>query len=337
MSLSSSPLVARLTRPGMSTFLLRRVIQAAIVMFLVVSANFLVLQLAPGDLVDVLAGKAEMTAEQMAEMRARYGLDQPALIQYVNYLWQLAQLDLGWSARNNLPVLDVLLQRVPITLSLMVASSILSVLIGTLMGVAAAKHAGKWPDSLVSGVALLLYATPAFIVSILLILIFGVWLNWLPISGLKTIGSRATGLAHLWDLVVHMILPVMAICAFYIAIYVRMARSSLLEVLNHDFVRTARAKGLSPRKVLYRHALRNALLPIVTMAGLQVSTLMGGAVLVESVFNLPGIGRTAFDSVANRDMPLLMGVTFLSSFAVVAVNLVVDLIYVALDPRVDLK
>lgn len=318
-------------------FIASRLLQAVIVMILVVIANFTIMQMAPGDMVDVLSGTSEMTAEQAQEMRERYGLDQPAIVQFGKYLVQLSTFDLGYSYRNAAPVFDVLMSRLPTTLLLMALSVLVSVIVGTLMGVAAARSAGKWPDSLLSGIALVFYATPVFIVAVILILIFGVWLNLLPISGMRTIASRATGLAAVWDVTRHMILPVLALCAFYIAIYLRLARSSLLEVMHLDFVRTAKAKGLSPRRVLYRHALGNALLPIVTMAGLQVSTLMGGAVLIETVFSLPGLGRTAYDAIFNRDVSMLLGVMFISSFAVVCVNLVVDIVYVLLDPRVDLQ
>ena len=225
----------------------------------------------------------------------------------------------------------------PTTLLLVLLSVTASVAIGTLLGVAAARNAGKPLDSLLSGVALICYATPVFIIAISLILIFSVWLRWLPISGLSTLASRATGFAYLCDVALHLVMPVTALCAFYVAIYLRLARSSLLEVMHLDFVRTAKAKGLSPRRVIYRHALRNALLPIVTMAGLQASSLMGGAVLIETVFSLPGLGRTAYESVFNRDVNMLLGVMFVSSLAVVCINMIVDVVYVLLDPRVDFK
>lgn len=328
--------LTRLMRRSTLKFIASRLSQAVIVMFLVVVANFTVMQMAPGDMVDVLSGTQDMSAEQIKEMRERYGLDQPGIVQFGRYLMQLATFDLGYSYRNAAPVMDVLMTRLPTTLLLMALSVVVSVAIGTLMGVAAARNAGKWPDSVLSIVALVFYATPVFIVAVILILVFGVWLNWLPFSGIRTIASRATGFAAFWDVTRHLILPVLALSTFYVAIYLRLARSSLLEVMHLDFVRTAKAKGLSPRRVLYRHALGNALLPIVTMAGLQVSSLMGGAVLTETVFSLPGLGRTAYDAIFNRDVSMLLGVMFICSFAVVCVNLVVDIFYVLLDPRVDL-
>ncbi len=306
-------------------------------MLLVVLLNFSVIQLAPGDMVDVLSGQSDMTAEQMAAMRVQYGLDQPVIVQLGKYLMSLATLDLGYSFRNSAPVLDVIMGRFPTTLMLVVPSVIISLSVGTVLGVVAARNAGKPVDFVILAAALLFYATPSFIIAIILILIFGVFLNWLPIGGLTTVGAGLTGMAYLIDLVEHLILPVTALCTFYIAIYARLARASMLEVSTLDFVRTARAKGVSERRVTYVHALRNALLPIVTMAGLQVSSLIGGAVLVETVFGLPGMGRTAFDAIFERDTNLLLGVMFVSSLCVVLVSLVIDLLYVVLDPRVELK
>lgn len=318
-------------------FLLRRLSQALMVMLLVVLMNFTVLQLAPGDMIDVLAGQSDMTAEQMAGMRQQYGLDQPVIVQLVRYLMNLVTFDLGYSFRNSAPVLDVILSRFPTTLMLVVPSVLLSLVIGTVLGIAAARNAGKPLDFLILTAALLLYALPSFIVAILLILVFGVFLNLLPIGGLVTVGAGLTGIDHVMDLVSHLILPVAALCTFYIAIYARLTRASMLEVSSLDYVRTARAKGIGERRVIYVHALRNALMPIITMAGLQVSSLIGGAVLIETVFGLPGMGRAAFDAIFERDTSLLLGVMFVSSLSVVLVSLAIDLIYVALDPRLELK
>lgn len=329
--------VAGVFRRPAVRFILRRLSQALMVMLLVVLMNFSVLQLAPGDMIDVLAGQSDMTAEQMAGMRQQYGLDQPVIVQLGRYLLNLATFDLGYSFHNSAPVLDVILSRFPTTLMLVVPSVLLSLVIGTVLGIAAARNAGKPLDFLILTAALLLYALPSFIVAILLILVFGVFINWFPIGGLVSVGAGLTGIDHVMDLIAHLTLPVTALCTFYIAIYARLTRASMLEVSTLDYVRTARAKGVGERRVIYVHALRNALMPIVTMAGLQVSSLIGGAVLVETVFGLPGMGRTAFDAIFERDTSLLLGVMFFSSLCVVLVSLVIDLIYVALDPRLELK
>lgn len=324
-------------RSPAARFILRRLSQALLVMLLVVLMNFTVLQITPGDMVDVLSSQSDMTTEQMAAMRQQYGLDQPVLIQLGKYFISLASLDLGYSFRNSAPVLDVIMSRFPTTLMLVGPSVLISLVVGTFLGVAAARNAGKPVDFLILTTALLFYATPSFIIAIILILVFGVFLKWLPIGGLVTIGAGLSGWDYAIDLARHLILPVAALCTFYIAIYAQLTRASMLEVSSLDFVRTARAKGMSEWRVVYVHALRNALLPIVTMAGLQMSSLLGGAVLVETVFGLPGMGRTAFDAIFERDINLLLGVMFFSSLCVVLVSLVIDLLYAALDPRVELK
>jgi len=318
-------------------FVARRLLQALIVMLMVMTANFVLIKLAPGDIVDVLTGSSDMTAEQIASLRQEYGLDQPVIVQFVKYFARLAQFDLGYSNQFHDTVLNIILGRLPTTLLLVAFSVILSIVIGTVMGVAAARSAGKLVDSAISALVLLFYATPVFIVAIVMILCFSVWLGWLPTSGLYSVGAGHTGLAYIKDVAAHLVMPVVALCTFYTAIYSRLARATMLETMHLDFVRTARAKGLSERRVIYGHALRNALLPIVTMAGLQVSSLIGGAVLIETVFGLPGMGRTAFDAIFTRDTNLLLGVMFIASLAVVVVSLVVDFLYALLDPRVELK
>lgn len=317
-------------------YVLRRLSQAVLVLLLVVVGSFFLVKLAPGDLVDVLAGNSDMTAEQMADLRARYGLDQPLIIQLFLYMKRLITLDFGYSPLNAAPVLDVIMGRWPVTAILVVSSVIISMALGTLLGVVSARNAGKPVDLLISVLMLLLYATPSFIIAICFILIFSVFMGAMPIAGFATVGTQATGLAYAWDVAMHLAMPVAALCTFYIAIYGRIGRAAMLEVLKLDYVRTARAKGISERRVVYVHALRNAMLPLVTMAGLQVSALVGGAVLIETIFGLPGMGRTAFDAVFERDTNLLLGVLFISSLSVVIVNFVIDLLYMALDPRVEL-
>jgi peptide/nickel transport system permease protein len=319
-------------------FITRRLSQALLVMLLVVLGNFIVMQFAPGDMVDVMAGSgAEISPEQMATLRAKFGIDQPPMMQLFNYVSQLATLDLGYSYRQNAPVLDIILQRLPTTGALVTLSVVFSIIIGTFLGVLSARRAGKASDVVIGAFSLVLYATPSFIVGVLMILIFSVWLRWLPVTGLVTAGSQFTGLAFLKDLALHLIMPVAALCTHYVAIYARLTRAAMLEVISQDFVRTARAKGLREGRVIYVHALRNALLPIVTMAGLQVSAVAGGAVVVETIFGLPGMARTAYDAVFDRDTSLLLGVMFVSALFVVVVNLIVDLLYVLIDPRLELK
>jgi len=318
-------------------YVARRLGQAVLVMLLVVIGSFILIKMAPGDFVDTLAGTSEMTAEQMAALRARYGLDQPVPVQLLYYMARLVTLDFGMSPLNNAPVIEVIAKRWPVTAILVVASVSISMVVGTLLGVIAARNQGRPVDLGLSVLMLAFYATPSFIIAMLLILIFSVRLNVLPIAGFATIGSGYSGLRYLADVAWHLAMPVTALCTFYIAIYGRIGRAAMLEVLKLDYIRTARGKGLTERRVVLVHALRNALLPLVTMAGLQVSSLVGGAVLIETIFGLNGMGRTAFDAVFQRDTNLLLGVVFVSSLSVVVVNFVIDLLYMALDPRVEIR
>ncbi len=317
-------------------YVLRRLSQAVLVMLIVMVGSFVLINLAPGDIVDTLAGTSEMSAERMAELRAHYGLDRPVPVQLLYYMARLASLDFGHSPFYNAPVLDIIVRRWPVTAILVVASVSISMTLGTLLGVVAARHAGRPVDLGLSVVMLLFYATPSFIIALILMLVFAVKLNLLPIAGYATVGSGLTGLAHAGDVARHLAMPVTALCTFFVAIYGRIGRAAMLEVLRLDYIRTARGKGLGEARVFLVHALRNALLPLVTMAGLQVSSLVGGAVLIETIFGLNGMGRTAFDAVFQRDANLLLGVVFVSSLSVVIVNFVIDLLYMALDPRVEL-
>jgi peptide/nickel transport system permease protein len=326
----------RVFSPSSLRYVARRLSQAVLVMLIVVIGNFILLQLAPGDLIDVLGGHSDMTAEQMANLRRAYGLDQPVPVQLALYLKNLASFDLGYSPKNAAPVIDVIGKRIPVTATLVVLSVIISLVVGTVLGVVSARRAGGLADISISTVSLLFYAMPSFIIAICLILLFSVFFNLLPSAGFSSVGRDLRGLAYVADVARHLAMPVLALCSFYIAIYSRLARAAMLEVLGQDYVRTARAKGLGERRVIYVHALRNAMLPLVTMAGLQVSSLLGGAVIVETIFGLPGMGRTAFDAVFERDVNLLLGVLFVSSLGVVCVNFFVDLLYLVLDPRVEL-
>lgn len=326
----------RIPSRAVQRYVLRRFAQAVLVMLLVMVGSFILIKLAPGDIVDTLAGTSEMSAGQMAELRARYQLDQPVLVQLFYYMARLVTLDFGFSPFNNAPVLDVIAKRWPVTAILVICSVSISMVIGTLLGVLSARNAGRPVDLGISVVMLLFYATPSFLIAILLILVFSVKLNVMPIAGFATIGSGYQGLTYFLDVAWHLAMPVAALCTFYIAIYGRIGRAAMLEVLKLDYIRTARGKGLSERRVVYVHALRNALLPLVTMVGLQVSSLVGGAVLIETVFGLNGMGRTAFDAVFQRDTNLLLGVLFVSSLGVVIVNFFIDLLYTLLDPRVEI-
>jgi peptide/nickel transport system permease protein len=324
--------------PRTARFLLRRLAQAIPIIAGIAVFNFLLVHLAPGDAADVLAGEAGgATPEYVAQLKQRFGLDQPLPVQLGKFLWNVATLDLGFSFRHNMPVAQLILQRLGPTLLLMVGAIGLSFTLGLLLGVAAARHVNRPLDSAISVAALLAYATPIFWIGLMMILLFSVKLGWFPSSGMETIGADYSGWARAKDVALHLVMPTVALALFYMALYTRLMRASMLEVFGQDYVTVARAKGVSERRVAFHHVLRNALLPMVTMLGLQVGSLLGGSVLVETVFGWPGLGRLAFESVFQRDYNLLLGILLLSSALVIAVNIAVDILYARLDPRIEIQ
>jgi len=327
-----------LARPGLTRFLARRLAQVVPTVLLIVVVNFLVLHLTPGDIVDVLAGEAgAATPEYVAMLRQRFGLDRPLSVQLASYVWGVATGDLGFSFRHNTTVARLMLERLPATLILMGTSLALAVTLGVVCGVTAARHVNRPADGAIAVLVLLSYATPTFWIGLMLIVLFSVKLGWLPTGGMMTIGVDLSVPRRVLDVAQHLVLPAASLALFYAAIYTRLMRASMLEVAGQDYVRTARAKGISEARVTYGHALRNALLPLVTVVGVQVGSLLGGSVLVESVFGWPGLGRLAFEAIQQRDYNLLLGILLMSSLLVIAINLVVDLLYALLDPRIELR
>jgi peptide/nickel transport system permease protein len=322
--------------PRTLRYFLRRLAQAVPIVLGIAIFNFMLVHMAPGDAVDVLAGEAGgANPEYVEQLREKFGLDQPLPVQLGKYLVNVATLDLGFSFRHNMPVVDIILERLPATLLLMVCAILLAFSLGVLLGVTAARHVNRALDRVISVGALLTYATPIFWIGLMLILLFSVRLGWLPSSGMETIGADYTGWARVVDLARHLLLPSVTLALFYMALYTRLMRASMLEVYGLDYITVARAKGVPERRVAYRHVLRNALLPMVTMLGLQVGSLLGGSVLVETVFGWPGLGRLAFEAVFQRDFNLLLGILLLCSVLVVLVNILVDLLYARLDPRIE--
>lgn len=323
--------------PAPINFLARRGAQLVIVVLGIAITNFFLLRLAPGDAAQVLAGEAgSATPEYMAALRRQFGLDQPLPVQFALYLRNLLSLNLGFSFRQGLPVLDLIVQRLPSTLLLMSASIGLALFAGSALGIAAARRAGKAADTIISTIALLFYATPVFWTGIMLIVVFSVWLDWLPVGGMSSIERGYTGLAHVKDVAAHLVLPATTLGLFFLAVYTRLMRASMIEVQGQDFVRTAVAKGIRPARIAYRHVLRNALLPVLTMLGVQIGAVLGGAVLVETVFSWPGLGRLAFEALFQRDLNLLLGILLCSSVVVVIANAAIDFLYTVLDPRIEL-
>jgi peptide/nickel transport system permease protein len=296
----------------------------------------LVLELAPGDSVDALMSQMGSGDDALATtLREYYGLDRTVTVRLLTYLWRLVHLDFGTSVQFGSPVASLIFARMPVTLALMASALIIAFVLGSVIGVVAARRVNGWQDTLISALGLIFYATPSFWFGLMGILLFAVKLQWLPAGGLTDLAANYTGLRNFLDAAVHLVLPTATLALIYLAIYLRIMRASMLEVLTLDFVRTARAKGARESAVLVRHALRNALLPLVTIIGLQAGSMLGGAVVVESVFSLPGLGRLAYEAVVSRDLNLLLGIVFMSSILVITINFIVDMLYAWLDPRID--
>ena len=317
---------------------LHRVTHAIPTILSVLIVNFFLIRLIPGDTVDALVTEAQGADEAFkSQLRNELGLDRSIWIQLGIYLWRMLHLDFGWSYRHSLPVLDVVLDRLGPTVLLMTVSILIALLAGVFVGATAAGYFRTWKDRLITTVALLFYATPTFWVGLMLIVLFAIKLRLLPVDGFATIGAGYTGLHYAFDIGRHLVLPAATLSLFYLAVYTRMMRTSMLELVGSDFVRTARAKGLSDRAVVWRHMLRNALLPVITLVGIQIGSLLGGAVVVETVFSWPGLGRLAYDAVLQRDYNLLLAILFMSVLVVVTVNIAIDLLYAWIDPRIDVN
>ena len=317
-------------------FVAGRVIKAIFVVIAIVVMNFFLIRLAPGDPAVVLAGESGAADPLFLEqLRRQFGLDRSLPEQLWLYLKGFLSFDLGFSHRQQRTIASLIFERLPATILLTISAFTIALVGGIILGTLAARRAGRWADSLISALALVCYATPLFWIALMAVLLFSVTLEWLPAFGMATVGGNLTGLAYALDVAHHLILPATVLGLFYIALYTRLTRASLLEVGDQDFIRTARAKGVRERRILWVHQLRNALLPIITMAGLQAGHLIGGAVVVETVFAWPGIGRLAFDALLQRDYNLLLGIFFITASMVVLFNLITDLIYGIVDPRID--
>jgi ABC-type dipeptide/oligopeptide/nickel transport system permease component len=299
--------------------MLKRLLAVLPVVFGVLLLTFLLVHLVPGDPVEVMLGESASTADRSA-LRAELGLDQPLPAQFLTYLSNLAQGDFGRSIHSQVPISELLAERIPATARLALLSLAIALAIGLPLGIVAALNHLRWPDRLATLSALTLSAMPHFWLGPLLMLVFALWLGWLPVSGMENGGS--------------IVLPALTLASGLAAILTRMTRASMLEVLHEDFVRTARAKGLPERAVILRHALKAALLPVVTVVGLQLGSLLAGAVITETVFGWEGVGRLLVESIEKRDYPVTQACVLVIALTYVLVNLLTDLAYARLDPRV---
>jgi len=321
---------------GRLDFVAKRLMKSVVILFAIIVMNFFLIRLAPGDPAQVIAGEAGAAdAKFLQQLRDDFGLDKPIGTQLAIYVGGVATFDLGFSYRNQRTVAEMVGERLPATLLLTVTAFVLAIGLGVTLGVLAATRVGTWADSLITVAALGFYATPLFWVGLMAILLFSVNLGWLPPFGMQTLGVAMTGWDRTLDVARHLVLPASTLALFFVAVYARLTRASMLEVQDMDFVRTARAKGLAPGRVLRAHTLRNAVLPVITFAGIQAGQLVGGSIVIETVFAWPGIGRLAFEALLQRDYNVLLGVFFLTSVMVIGFNLITDLVYSLVDPRIE--
>ncbi|MEM7406249.1 MAG: ABC transporter permease [Pseudomonadota bacterium] len=314
---------------------LKRLLYAFSLVMAVVVLNFLLIRLAPGDPALTIAGEmGGATEEIINDIRREYGLDKSLPEQLLVYMQRMLTGDLGDSLFFNSPVLDLILERLGPTILLVVTALVLSVIIGTILGVLASRNPEGLFSSLVTVFSLVGYSAPVFWTGIMLLIIFSSAMPLFPLSGMIDISQSATGIFRMLDIAHHLVLPAFTLSIIFLAQYSRISRASMLDVMGADYIRTARAKGLSERLVTYKHALRNAVLPVVTLAGLQFGGMLSGAVLVETVFNWPGLGQLAFESILRRDHPTILGILFFASLMVVVANLLTDLTYRIVDPRI---
>lgn len=316
-------------------YVLKQFLYTFLLLLAVLVLNFCLIHFAPGDPADVLAGEMGGATEQMmAEIRSTYGLDQPLGVQLLSYLGRVATFDFGSSFYYNQPVTDLILSRLMPTVWLVVVSLVLAIFVGTLLGVISAQKPNGWLSHLITVISLFGYAIPVFWLGIMLVILFASVLPLFPVSGMSSPSFRGGNIGYLLNVLWHSVLPVVTLATIYLAFYSRLARTSMLDVLGADYIRTARAKGLRRRVVVYKHALRNAILPVITYAGLQFGQVISGAVLVETVFAWPGLGTLAYESILRRDSPVLLGILFFSALLVVVVNILTDIAFRIADPRI---
>ncbi|MCZ7487077.1 MULTISPECIES: ABC transporter permease [Rhizobium/Agrobacterium group] len=318
-----------------TSLLRRRAISAIPVLLIVLIFTFALLENASGDAVDAyLVSIGGGDAGLRDALREQYGLNGSMLARFWLYASSVLRLDLGWSLAFDRPVLGLILERLPNTLLLMGSATALAFILGTALGIVAGARPGGLTDRVLSALSLTLYATPGFWLGLVLAIVFAVQLRWLPTSGIETIASGKQGFARALDIARHLVLPVASLGLIYLALFLRVMRTAMAAVWPLDFVLFAQSKGLSRRRIVLRHVARNAALPLITVLGLQAATMLGGSVVIESVFAIPGFGRLAQEAVSGRDTPLLMGIILTSAVFVILVNLAVDILYSILDPRI---
>jgi peptide/nickel transport system permease protein len=320
----------------MKLAIVQRILLGLVLVLAVIVLNFLLLQAAPGDVVDAMLAEAGGGDPKLAaELRESYGLDQPIYVQLFKYLGRVLSGDLGHSFYYDETVAALILGNLPTTLMLTLAALIVAVVVGTLFGMYAAIKPRGLFSHFVTVFSLLGYATPVFWLGMIVLLLFALHLPLFPAYGIRSIPEPDTAFGRVLDIINHLVLPVFTLAILYLANYSRIARASMLDVLGADYIRTARTKGMSEFVVIFKHALKNAALPVVTLAGLQLGQVFSGAVLVETVFSLPGVGPLLYESIVRRDYPVILGVLFGAAVTTIVANIITDLVYSRMDPRIQ--
>lgn len=311
-----------------------RLLQAVPILFVIILINFALIHAAPGDPIDILIGGADATPEYIEGLRREFGLDQPLSQQFVTYIGKIAQFDLGYSLRYRESVLTLILGRMPATLLLMGTTLFFSSLIGILLGVFAARRPYSAGDYTATFLSLAGYSMPVFWLGQIMLIIFALHLAWFPTQGMYSLRAPSEGFGRILDVAHHLVLPAITYSFYHLALIYRLTRIKMQEVLALDFITTARAKGVAEGRVVYRHALRSAILPVVTVIGLNFGFMLAGSVLTETVFAWPGMGRLLYEAVGARDYPVLMGLFTMLSIMVICANVITDVVYALVDPRV---
>jgi peptide/nickel transport system permease protein len=319
---------------GLKRFVLRKVVAATLTIAVIVCANFFIFRMAPGDPVRMMFRDPRVSAESLELMKQKFGLDKPLSGQFVAYVKNLAQGDLGLSFSQRKPVLEVLAERIPHTLLLVVTALTIAIVLGVILGAVAGWLSGTRFDTFILTASVAMYSIPTFALGIILLLIFAYLIPIFPLGGILTPASGYEGFELVKDVGWHMFLPAFSIVIWYVGEYVILTRSSMIDAMGQEYITTAWAKGLKKRKILQNHALRNALLPVITISGVNLAFAAAGVIEAETVFAWPGVGRLTYDAVSQRDYPLLQGVFMLFAFAIVLANLAIDLIYGYIDPRI---
>ena len=308
---------------------------AGLLLLAVIILNFGMMHLAPGDVADSISQSMGGADEEVLnEIRATYGLDRPFIVQLGSYIGKVMRFDLGYSFFYTQPVSQLIFQKLPATLLLVLTAQFLALIVGVFLGVYSAQRPNGLSSHFVSFFALFGYSAPVFWSGLLLLIGFSLHIQWFPVAGMRDVTIEGNFLEETMDIIRHMVLPVITLASIFLALYSRLSRATMMEVLGSDYIRTAKSKGLTDREIIYKHALKNSLSPVITLAGLQFSAVVSGAILVESVFSWPGLGTLAFESIIARDTPTILGILFFSALVVIVGNLLTDLALRLVDPRV---